>query len=103
MYTFFSLLHSFFRSGHIPTVYEQTNVPHIYAIGDVQKGKMELTPLAIQAGRILARRLFGGSKDYCNYLDVPTTVFTPMEYGTIGLSEEDAEEIFGKERIEVRM
>ncbi|XP_011402602.1 PREDICTED: thioredoxin reductase 1, cytoplasmic-like [Amphimedon queenslandica] len=89
------------KSGHIPTVYEQTNVPHIYAIGDVQKGKMELTPLAIQAGKLLSRRLFGGSKDYCNYLDVPTTVFTPMEYGTIGLSEEDAEEIFGKERIEV--
>ena len=63
---------------------------------------MELTPLAIQSGRFLARRLFGGSSVHCNYLDVPTTVFTPMEYGSIGLAEEDAEEIFGKERIEVR-
>ena len=63
---------------------------------------MELTPLAIQSGRFLARRLFGGSSVHCNYLDVPTTVFTPMEYGSIGLAEEDAEEIFGQERIEVR-
>lgn len=41
---------------------EQTNVPHIYAIGDILEGKWELTPVAIQAGKLLARRLFGGSK-----------------------------------------
>lgn len=40
---------------------EQTNVPHIYAIGDILEGKWELTPVAIQAGRLLARRLYGGS------------------------------------------
>lgn len=88
-------------SGYIPTVYEQTNVPHIYAIGDIQKGKLQLTPLAIQAGRLLARRLFDGSKIHCSYIDVATTVFTPLEYGCIGLAEEDAELIFGKSNIEV--
>ena len=36
-------------------------MPHIYAIGDVLKGKEELTPLAIQAGKLLARRLFAGA------------------------------------------
>ena len=50
------------RTGKIPTVYEQTNVPHIYAIGDVLKGKEELTPVAIQAGKLLARRLFGSGR-----------------------------------------
>ena len=40
---------------------EQTNVPHVYAIGDVLEGKPELTPVAIQAGKLLARRLFGVS------------------------------------------
>ena len=50
------------RTGKIPTVYEQTNVPHIYAIGDVLKGKEELTPVAIQAGKLLARRLYGTGK-----------------------------------------
>lgn len=34
---------------------EQTNVPHIYAIGDILDGKLELTPVAIQAGRLLAK------------------------------------------------
>jgi len=29
---------------------EQTNVPHIYAIGDILHGKLELTPTAIKAG-----------------------------------------------------
>lgn len=41
---------------------EQTSVPHIYAIGDILEEKWELTPVAIQAGRLLARRLYAGSK-----------------------------------------
>ena len=51
-----------YRTGKIPTVYEQTNVPHIYAIGDVLKGKEELPPVDIQAGKLLARRLYGTGK-----------------------------------------
>jgi pyruvate/2-oxoglutarate dehydrogenase complex dihydrolipoamide dehydrogenase (E3) component len=34
---------------------EQSNIPHIYAIGDILDGKLELTPVAIQAGRLLAQ------------------------------------------------
>lgn len=41
---------------------EQTSVPNVYAIGDVLDGRLELTPVAIQAGRLLARRLFNGEK-----------------------------------------
>ena len=41
---------------------ERTNVGHIYAIGDVLDGKPELTPVAIQAGLLLARRLCGLSE-----------------------------------------
>ena len=87
--------------GYIPTVYEQTNVPNIYGLGDLLKDKLELTPVAIQAGRLLARRLFLGSTFQCDYTNVPTTVFTPREYGAIGLSEEDAISIFGAQNIEV--
>lgn len=89
------------KTGKIPTVYEQTNVPHIYAIGDVLKGKEELTPVAIQAGKLLARRLYGKGRLECDYINVPTTVFTPLEYGAIGLPEEDAAAIFGENNIEV--
>jgi len=35
------------------------------------------------------------------YDAVPTTVFTPLEYGCIGLSEEDAVKKFGEENIDV--
>lgn len=52
----------FLRNGKIPVNDgEQTNIPHIYAIGDILEGKWELTPVAIQAGKLLARRLFAGS------------------------------------------
>jgi len=88
--------------GYIPTVYEQTNVPHIYTIGDVALNKLELTPVAIQAGKLLARRLAGASMPFTDYVNVPTTVFTPLEYGAIGLAEEDAEVIFGMDNLEVR-
>lgn len=37
---------------------EQTSVPHIYAIGDIVSEKPKLTPVAIQAGRLLAQRMF---------------------------------------------
>lgn len=84
-------------------MFEQTNVPHIYAIGDVVQAKHELTPLAIQAGKLLAKRLTTDSIEHVDYVNVPTTVFSPLEFGTIGLAEEDAELIFGSENIEVRV
>ncbi|XP_039617756.1 thioredoxin reductase 1, cytoplasmic-like [Polypterus senegalus] len=90
------------KTGKVPVnEKEQTNVPHIYAIGDILEGKLELTPVAIQAGRLLARRLYGGQNTKCDYNNVPTTVFTPLEYGACGRSEEKAIEAFGEENIEV--
>lgn len=77
-------------------------MPHIYAIGDCLAGKPELTPVAIQAGKMLGDRLFGGSTLAMDYVNIPTTVFTPLEYGVTGLAEEDAEAKYGKDNIEVR-
>jgi len=81
--------------------HEQTNVPHIYCVGDVMLGKPELTPVAIQAGRLLAGRLFGGKTLKMDYENICTTVFTPIEYGCVGLSEEDALEKFGKDKLKI--
>ncbi|XP_004449156.1 thioredoxin reductase 3 [Dasypus novemcinctus] len=90
------------KSGKIPVNdVEQTNVPHVYAIGDILEGKPELTPVAIQAGKLLARRLFGGRLEKCDYINVPTVVFTPLEYGCCGLPEEKAMEIYKKENLDV--
>lgn len=89
------------RNGKIPTVHEQTEVPSIYAVGDVMENCPELTPVAIQAGISLSRRMFGSSKEPMDYRNICTTVFTPLEYGTVGYSEDEALEKFGKENIEV--
>ena len=81
--------------------HEQSSAEHVYAIGDMLDGRPELTPVAIQAGKLLARRLCGQSDVLTNYDNVPTTVFTPLEYGCCGLAEEAAKEKFGEDKIEV--
>jgi len=60
---------------------------------------LELTPVAIKAGKLLSYRLFGGMTEKMDYVNVPTAVFTPLEYGSCGLSEEDAKEQYGAENI----
>ena len=37
---------------------QSTTVPHVYAIGDVSEGRPELTPVAIQSGKLLIDRLY---------------------------------------------
>jgi len=80
---------------------DTTTAANIFAIGDCVHSRLELTPTAIYAGRLLSNRLFGGASDLMNYKFVPTTVFTPIEYGCIGYSEEDALKHFGEENIKV--
>lgn len=91
------------KNGKVICEFEQTSVPNIYAIGDVMEGCPELTPVAIQAGKMLARRLFDGSDEPMDYTNVATTVFTPLEYGTVGLSEEDAKSKFSSCKVRVRV
>lgn len=80
---------------------EETNVPHIFAVGDVIHGRPELTPVAILAGRLLARRIFADDTQKMDYTDVATTVFSPLEYACVGLSEEAAVARFGEDSIEI--
>lgn len=89
--------------GKIPTVRDASNIPHIHAIGDAASGagQQELTPVAVKAGELLAKRLFGGATKQMDYSLVPSTVFTPMEYGSVGMSEEAAIKAYGSEDVEV--
>jgi len=80
---------------------EATNKPNIFAIGDILKGLPELTPVAIQAGQLLAERLYNNKTEMMDYTGIATTVFTPLEYGVVGLSEQDAEEQYGKDGVKV--
>uniref|UniRef100_A0A8R1HZP8 Thioredoxin-disulfide reductase n=1 Tax=Caenorhabditis japonica TaxID=281687 RepID=A0A8R1HZP8_CAEJA len=81
--------------------HDRTSTEGIYAIGDVVKGRQELTPLAIQSGKLLADRLFDNSKQTVRFDGIATTVFTPLELSTVGLTEEEAVKKFGSDAIEV--
>lgn len=78
------------KHGKIECVREQTSVENIYAIGDVVYGIPELTPVAITSGRRLAGRLYDDSSLQMEYENIATAVYTPLEYGCVGLSEEGA-------------
>jgi pyruvate/2-oxoglutarate dehydrogenase complex dihydrolipoamide dehydrogenase (E3) component len=65
------------------------------------QGIPELTPVAIQAGVALSRRLFGDTREQMDYVNICTTVFTPIEYACVGLSEEDAIQQLGEDNIDV--
>jgi len=80
---------------------DRSNVSNIYAIGDVLEDRPELTPMAILAGKLLGRRIAGSGQLLTDYNLVATTVFTPIEYGTCGYSEEDALKTLGEDSIEV--
>lgn len=92
------------KNGHVQVdEYQNSTVENIYALGDVS-GEVELTPVAIAAGRKLAHRLFGPAEfstlklDYSN---IPSVVFAHPEVGSIGLSEPEAIEKYGKDNIKV--
>jgi len=72
----------------------RTNVPNIYAIGDVTD-RLNLTPVAIAEGHALADALFNPSGRSVGYENVPTTVFSQPNLGTVGLTEEDARKRLG--------
>ncbi|VCU70397.1 Glutathione amide reductase [Pigmentiphaga humi] len=76
----------------------RTNVPSIYAVGDVTD-RINLTPWAIAEGRALAETLFNDNPMQADPENVPAAVFSQPPIATVGLSEEDARERYGKLRI----
>jgi glutathione reductase (NADPH) len=84
------------ENGYIPTdLYQQTNVEHIFALGDVT-GRPQLTPVAIAAGRRLADRLYGGMQGrHLDYELIPTVIFSHPPIGTVGLTEAQARAKYG--------
>jgi glutathione reductase (NADPH) len=75
--------------------FQNTNVPGVYAIGDVT-GRAALTPVAIAAGRRLSDRLFGAKPErHLDYNLIPTVIFTHPPIGTVGASEAEARAQYG--------
>lgn len=83
--------------------YQNTNIPGIYSLGDVIGG-VELTPVAIAAGRKLSNRLFGPSKfqnQKQDYTNIPSVVFSHPEAGSIGMTELEAIQKYSKENVKI--
>ena len=82
--------------------YQNTNVPGIYAVGDIIEGGIELTPVAVAAGRRLSERLFNNKpNEHLDYNLVPTVVFSHPPIGTVGFTEPQAIEQYGEENVKV--
>lgn len=75
--------------------YQNTNVDGVYAVGDVS-GRIELTPVAIAAGRRLSDRLFNQQTEaHLDYDNIASVIFSHPPIGTVGLSEAQAREKYG--------
>lgn len=72
----------------------QTNVPSIYALGDVTD-RVKLTPVAIAEAMIFARMLFKDGAGPMDYGNIPSAVFSQPPVGTVGYTEEAARERYG--------
>nr|WP_314740063.1 glutathione-disulfide reductase [uncultured Haemophilus sp.] len=90
------------RGQIIVDKFQNTNVEGIYAVGDIIEGGIELTPVAVAAGRRLSERLFNNKpNEHLDYNLVPTVVFSHPPIGTVGLTEPQAIEQYGAENVKV--
>ncbi|RAT11359.1 glutathione-disulfide reductase [Lonsdalea populi] len=81
--------------------FQNTNVPGIYAVGD-NTGAVELTPVAVAAGRRLSERLFNNKpNEHLDYSNIPTVVFSHPPIGTVGMTEPQARAKYGDEQVKV--
>jgi len=77
-----------------------TSVPNIFAVGDVTD-RVPLTPVAIQAGRALADRVFGGKSAMMTWDNIPTAVFSDPPIATVGWTEAQAMSELGPDNVAV--
>ena len=77
------------RKGISADAQQMTNIPDIYAIGDVTGGVM-LAHRAIQQGKALASALFGDGSIVCHEASIPAVVYSHPQVARIGLTERQA-------------
>jgi len=78
--------------------YLQTNIPHIYAIGDVN-GQMMFTHVAGMEGKIVVQNAVVGFKQKVRYDNVSWVTFTSPEIFHLGLTEKEAKEKHGEIKV----
>jgi glutathione reductase (NADPH) len=67
----------------------QTNLPSIYALGDVTD-RVNLTPVAIAEAEALVSCLYGQQLSNVDYQNIPTAVFCQPNIASVGLTEAEA-------------
>src|SRR5205085_11468944 len=67
----------------------RTNLPNVYAIGDVVGGKL-LAHKAQEEG-VVATEVIAGHKVQMDYKSMPSVVYTSPEIATVGLAQHDVE------------
>ena len=67
----------------------RTNVPGVYAIGDIN-GKMQLAHVATAQGTLVADHIAGKPCKQLNYNRIPSCVYCNPETAMVGLTEEQA-------------
>lgn len=78
------------RGNVIVNEHLQTNVPHIYAMGDV-KGGLQFTYISLDDYRIVKDHLFGeGKRTTENRGNIAYSVFISPTFSRVGLSEQEA-------------
>ncbi len=75
--------------------FSRTNVPSIYAVGDVTD-RVNLTPVAIAEGRAVVETLFRDTPTTVNHANVPSAVFSQPPVASVGLTELAARRLPGK-------
>jgi glutathione reductase (NADPH) len=66
--------------------FSETNIPSIYAIGDVTN-RVNLTPVAIAEAKALVESLFKNNPTSMRYDLIPSAVFTSPEAASVGIAE----------------
>ncbi|TKI02268.1 dihydrolipoyl dehydrogenase [Martelella alba] len=82
------------RGAIVVNEFMQTNVPHIYAIGDCTGGYM-LAHVAVEQGIVAAKHMTKNSTEGFDQTTVPACVYTSPEFASVGLSENAAREQIG--------
>ncbi|PZO78394.1 MAG: glutathione-disulfide reductase [Mesorhizobium amorphae] len=69
--------------------YSRTNLPNIYAVGDVTN-RVQLTPVAIHEAMCFVETAFKNNPTRPDHDCIATAVFSQPELGTVGMTEEEA-------------
>jgi glutathione reductase (NADPH) len=75
--------------------YSRTNVPNIWAVGDVTD-RLNLTPVAIREAQAFAWTEFQNKPTAFDHKDVPHAVFAQPPVGVVGMTEAEARKAFGQ-------